>query len=301
MAATTGQTGIGSITEEAIVARARSVGMRTGTTVTGISGTDIAVITVSIVGATGAAITTIDGAVATSFRSITSLITTVVAGAGDTHILGRACSTAIGLAVVGPTDQARGTLGVGVTITLAFETRTIHMTEVVLTENISGAATASISRLDTDVSKAITILAAKGHPEIITTDQTGGTFVVGIAIALTFDTGTVDMTEAGITMITAHTTTTGAGSNTRISRLLAGITATTGITTMAAATARTGVATIAVETVITGEGVIRVLTSSTVAGIGGTDVTVVTIGIICATTAATARIGGIDRISVTAN
>jgi hypothetical protein len=123
---------------------------------TSIGGARIAVVTGGIYQTlTATTSTTIDGAVVAGFRAVTGSITTVVAGTRDTHILGRAGSTAISLAVVGPANQAGGTLGIRITIPLTLEARTINTTEVVLTQGVAAASTAAIAKRHTNVSKAI--------------------------------------------------------------------------------------------------------------------------------------------------
>jgi hypothetical protein len=119
--ATAVRAGVSTIAVESVITRGRVFRVGANTAVTDIIGANIAVITVGIL-ATGdrAARGTIDGAVFTSLAAIAGSIATVVAGAGDTHILGRAGATTIGLAVVGPADQPRGAFRIGVTVTLAF-------------------------------------------------------------------------------------------------------------------------------------------------------------------------------------
>jgi hypothetical protein len=157
-------TGVRTIAEKTVVARGRVGGVRASPTVATIGGADIVIIAVTVL-RTRAAITStaINGTVTTALATVTVSIAAVGATTRDTEILGRTCAATIGLAVVSPADQTRGALGIRIAITLALQTRTSNLTEVVLTQGLSGTTTTGISQGHTNVSKAVTQVTAVGN------------------------------------------------------------------------------------------------------------------------------------------
>jgi hypothetical protein len=112
---------------------------------------------------------------------------------------------------------------------LTFEAGTTGLTEVVLAEHLAAATAAGIAGLHTDISKAITQLAAVGHAQIYSTHQAGGTFTIRIAISLAFGAGTIYVAEIRIAGVTAHTAASAAGRFTEVGRLVTGFPRLTGI------------------------------------------------------------------------
>jgi hypothetical protein len=126
------------------------------------------------------------------------------------------------------------------------------LAEVVLAEHFTGTTTTGIIGLHTNIPKAITILAAIGNPEIHSTHQAGSTLGIGIAITLSLGARTFCITEARITMVTAHAAAAVAANIAGVVRFIASLAGLTGAAAMIATAIGTGVGTITVATIVTG-------------------------------------------------
>jgi hypothetical protein len=139
-------------------------------------------------------------------------------------------------------------------------------------------ATTTTGRIDnTDISIRGT---TKVGSNIVLTNQISETIVICIAISLTYQARAFRLAEFTITMRFSGTTAAATGRITSIARLVADVPATARITGVGrTGTPETSIGAVTVEAIVTRGRVIDIRTGSAVAGIGGTDVGVVTIGI----------------------
>jgi hypothetical protein len=138
--------------------------MITSATFADISSTYVAIITMEVVQTiTATTDATVDGAVGAVFDTAAGQVATIITAAGNAMVGSSAGATTKELAVLGTTDQARGTLCIRITVSLTVEARTIRLTEVVVAQNTTHTTSAGISRGHTNIPKAVIQIAAIGN------------------------------------------------------------------------------------------------------------------------------------------